>query len=127
MTEEEIVERTRRHKKRVERRAAYLAKLTPEQRWLRDKHVAWVRFWRKQWHELMKDIILNKHFIRHQGHNNLLSLKMAMALREKQKMQAQMMLRAREDEKIEWSIVFPATFHEIELEAPPADGVPEVA
>lgn len=104
MTDEEIAARSARHKKRVERRAVYLATLNPEQRRLRDKHVAWVRFWKREWHELMKDIILNKHFIRHQGHNNLLSLKIAMALREKQKLQAQIMLRAREDEKLDWKL-----------------------
>lgn len=84
-----------RHKKRVERRAKYLERLTPEERKHRDRHVAWIRRWRNEYKALAEMITRNKKFIRSQGHNNLKSLKMAMGLLQDQKYRAHTMLLGR--------------------------------
>lgn len=101
MTEEEIETRTVRYKKRVERRAKYLATLTRTQRRKRDDYIAWVRWWRKEYKELVTQISHTKHFMRNQGHNNLLSLKSAMARLEKLKRKARALLYARKASKEE--------------------------
>lgn len=104
MTEEEIVERTRKHKLRVERRAKFLAALTPQQRKIRDSHIAYVRHWRKDYASLVDQITKNKHFIRHQGHNNLQSLKLAMRRLSNQKLLARTMVLARMASKVDYAM-----------------------
>lgn len=105
MTDEEIAARTEQHKKRVERRAKFLKTLTPHQRKVRDNHVAWVRWWGRKYAILVEQITKNKKFIRHQGHNNQASLKIAMRRLEEQKREARGMILARMASKAEYSIL----------------------
>lgn len=95
MTEEEITALVARHKKQVERRAKFLAKLTPKERKTRDSYIAYVRWWRKEYNQVTKNITVNKAFVRKQGHNNLASLKMAMRRLHTMRLQARTMLLAR--------------------------------
>lgn len=104
MTEEEIAARTELHKKRVERRAKFFATLTPKQRKIRDSHIAWVRWWRKRYILLVESISKNKKFIRHQGHNNLIALKLAMRRLEEQKREARGMILARMASKVDYAM-----------------------
>lgn len=91
-----------KHRKRVERRAKFLATLTPAQRRMRDDYIAWVRWWRKEYKELVSSITNNKKFIRQQGHNNVASLKIGMRRLEQQKLRARMMLLARVAGKVDY-------------------------
>lgn len=97
-------EKYARRKVRVERRAKYLQTLTPRQRRCWDNHINFVRVWRKQYAEVVKGIILNKDFVRRQGHNNLQMLKLRNMELQQQRHEARMMLMARTLEKIEYSI-----------------------
>jgi hypothetical protein len=92
------------HKLRVERRAKFLATLTPRERQIRDGYIAWVRWWRKEYAKLVLEIIKNKKFIRVQGHNNLVSLKYATRLLEQQRLRARMMLFARVAGKVDYGM-----------------------
>lgn len=93
-----------KHKKRVERRAKFLATLTPKQRQVRDDYIAWVRWWRDRYKRLVDQLILNKAFIRKQGHNNLLSLTYAMRRLEEQRREARTMLLARVAGKVDYQM-----------------------
>lgn len=104
MTDEEVAARILQHKKRVERRAKFFATLTPHERKVRDSHVAWVRWWRKEYKVLVEQISKNKAFIRHQGHNNLASLKLAMRRLENQRRQARGMVLARMASKVDYAM-----------------------
>lgn len=104
MTEEEIAARTEQHNKRKERRAKFLATLTPMQRRARDSHIGWVRWWRREYHALVEQITKNKDFIRRGGHNNLASLKIAMRRLENQKRQVRGMILARMASKVDYAM-----------------------
>lgn len=104
MTDEEIAAYAAHHAKRVERRAKFLATLTPMQRKARDSHIGWVRWWRREYHILVDQLTKNKHFIRHQGHNNLMALKIAMKRLEEQKRRARGMVLARQASKVDYAM-----------------------
>jgi hypothetical protein len=91
-----------RHTKAVERRAKYLATMTPKQRQIRDDYVAWVRWWKFEYKKLAKTIHNAKRFVRSEGHNNLETLKLAMRGLEKQRLRARTMLMAREYAKVDY-------------------------
>lgn len=97
-----------RHLKQVERRAKFLARLTPHQRKVRDNHIAWVKWWRKKYKQLVEDIIKNKKFIRRDGHNNLLTLKYNMRRLHQQQNEARMMLLARAAGKVDYQMMVEA-------------------
>lgn len=104
MTDEEIAARIELQRKRVERRAKFLAGLTPHQRIVRDSHIAWVRWWRREYKALVEQITANKKFIRRQGHNNVAQLKMAMRRLENQKRTARGMVLARMASKADYAM-----------------------
>jgi len=103
----EVVEedpRRVKHLRSVERRAKFLATLSPHQRKVRDNHIAWVRWWRKEYAELVRQITISKAFIRRQGHNNLLALKHAMKRLHAQRVKARTMLLARVASKVDYAM-----------------------
>lgn len=104
MTDDEVAARTERYKKRVERRAKFLSTLTPHQRKVRDNHIAWVRWWRREYATVVEQIIKNKTFIRKYGHNNIASLKIASRRLENQKRQARGMVLARMASKVDYAM-----------------------
>lgn len=89
-----------RRNKRKERRAKYLATLTPKQRKVRDDYVAWLRWWKYEYGKLSKTIHSSKRFVRSDGHNNLETLKLTMRGLEKQRLRARTMLYARAAAKV---------------------------
>lgn len=91
-----------RHKRRVERRAKYLATLSPKQRFARDRYIAWTRSWRAEYRILVKLISANKKFIRSSGHNNIYVLKGAMKRLEEQRFKARTLMFARTAAKREY-------------------------
>lgn len=95
LTAEELATLKARHKKRVERRAKYLARLTLKQRLIRDRYVAWMFKWRVEYHTIVRMITANKQFIRSPNHNNLYTLKSAMKRLEEQKFKARTLMFAR--------------------------------
>lgn len=100
MTTEEIELKIVRHKKRVERRAKYLATLTKEQRKARDKYVHWLRTWRINYKRLVVLITANKKFVREQGHNDLKALNAVRVTLERQRLEAHTMMLGRMAYKI---------------------------
>lgn len=96
--------RRAKHLKDVERRAKFLATLTPSQRRLRDSHIAWVRWWRKEYKDLVAAITANKSFIRRHGVNNLATLKLAMRRLKGQRLKARTMLLARMASKVDYAM-----------------------
>lgn len=106
MAEKVQEEDPRRAKRRkdVERRAKFLATLTPAQRTLRDNHIAWVRWWRKEYKTLVSDISQKKAFLRRSGHNNLLTLKHNMKYLHTLQRKARTMLLARMASKVDYQM-----------------------
>lgn len=96
--------RRAKHLKDVERRAKFLATLTPSQRRQRDNHIAWVRWWRKEYVRVVHLITLEKNFIKRQGHNNLFALSLAMKRLRRNQMVARGMLLARVASKVDYAM-----------------------
>lgn len=85
-----------RHAKRVERRAKYLATLTPKQRITWDRHVEYIRWWRREYAKLAASLHKNKTFIRTPaGHNSLAMYKTTLKLIHQQRLRARTMMLAR--------------------------------
>lgn len=103
---EKVEEDPRRlkHLKDVERRAKFLSTLTPHQRKVRDNHIAWVRWWRKEYARIVDLIKKEKVFIRRTGHNNLFSLGMAMKRLQRNQLMARGMLLARVASKVDYQM-----------------------
>lgn len=93
-----------RHRKKVAKRAIFLGTLTPSQRRMRDNHIAWVRWWRKEYKDLVAAITANKSFIRRHGVNNLATLKLAMRRLQGQRLKARTMLLARMASKVDYAM-----------------------
>lgn len=96
--------RRAKHLKDVERRAKFLATLTPSQRRLRDSHIAWVRWWRVEYARVVHLIILEKNFIKRKGHNNLFALSLSMKRLRRNQMIARGMLLARAASKVDYAM-----------------------
>jgi len=84
-----------KHKKRVAARFMYLSTLTSDERRIRDDYIAWVRWWRREYAQLVLNIQTNKKFIRTYGHNNTQNLKLAMQRLHGMSYRARTMLMAR--------------------------------
>lgn len=94
-----------RHLKRVERRAKYLATLTPQQRRIWDDHVAYIRWWRREYDNLSTVLHRNKMFIRTPaGHNSLATYKSTMKSIHQQKLKARTMMLARLSASVQFII-----------------------